>query len=398
MKKYIRICHLFLLLSMVIWTGKAISQEISVDFEVTRQCINYIVIENQSQSGTENPIIGYLWEIWKESGGDVIRSTEVNPVLSFEESGVYVFKLTATDKFHVIYIKEKNYAVFDSPPLVIIEWDDLVCSNADSSFYTLELREGFTYEWDLSNVPGSYIDESSGNETNRLRIVWKALEPSLGSLQFDVRCHITNTNYCEAIVSQPVILLSSSVPKSDNLQVIAKPNDKSLLFCIIDHPEDYLFEWGYVELDGNMKKFARTANNYHKYDDGIIHTYNCFVEIFNKSFTYCTTTVFYDPQKSGYAIAAGQSQSVDVLNIFPNPASDIIHIELFNNLEETQLVTVSLLNLMGGTESIHQFELKKDLSKVSLPVNSLQSGQYILRFDLAGAPSMAKRIVVINTF
>jgi len=397
MKKYIRICHFFLLLSLVLLSENAFSQEILVDFEVTRSCKNYTIIENQSQSGTENPIIGYLWEIWLKSGGDTIRSTEVNPILSFEKSGDYLFKLTVTDVYHdtdtIMEVK-----IVDSPSFAIIEWDNLVCSNADSSFYAIKLEEGFAYQWDLSNVPNGYIKEFSGNESNRLKIVWYALEPSLGSLQFDLRCRITNTIQCEAIVSQPVILLSSSVPKSDNLQVIAKPNDKSLLFCIIDHPENYLFEWGYVELNGNMKKLPRTSNNYYKYEDGITQSNDCFVEIFNKSFTYCTTTVFFDPQKNSDAVSVGQSQTVDVLNIFPNPSTDIIHIELFNNLEKVQLVTVSLLNLMGGTESVHQFELKKDLTMVSLPVNSLQSGQYILRFDIAGSPSMAKRIVVINTF
>jgi hypothetical protein len=403
----IKFSLLILFFSLVLSGGLSAQKTFTADFDITDKCLNYTVLENKSSWDSSTPIIGYLWEITEENGSDVIHTTTENPILSFNPTGTYSggnsveykFKLTAITDGHGDSTSTKTFDIYRSPELEIYHWDDLVCSNADSTFYIIQPVTGFSYEWVLSGIPPKYIAGYSGEYTNQLKIAWNKLEDDEGSLQINLACNITSneaTGMCDAVVSSPVILLSSSVPKSENLEVIAKENDPSMLFCIIDNPENYYFIWGYETNDQTIYTEPRTENNYFRWKDGLNESRTYFVEILNKDFTYCTTTVIYDKEKSEAIVPSDVSSLIEVLNLYPNPATDMIHIDLMKKTDKQESVSISVFNFMGQLEKSYRFELTDEISKLSIPVAHLSPGHYFLRFDVLNSRSIVEKFVVIN--
>jgi hypothetical protein len=398
-----------IILGLVVSNGLSAQTADTVNFDITDQCLNYTKLENKSTSDPSKPIIGYLWEITEVGGTEVIQTTTENPILSFNPTGSYSgdnhpkynFTLTAIANggHDTFSLTKENIEIYRSPELEIYHWDDLVCSNADSTFYIIQPVTGFSYEWVLSGIPPKYIAGYSGEYTNQLKIAWNKLEDDEGSLQINLACNITSneaTGMCDAVVSSPVILLSSSVPKSENLEVIAKENDPSMLFCIIDNPENYYFIWGYETNDQTIYTEPRTENNYFRWKDGLNESRTYFVEILNKDFTYCTTTVIYDKEKSEAIVPSDVSSLIEVLNLYPNPATDMIHIDLMKKTDKQESVSISVFNFMGQLEKSYRFELTDEISKLSIPVAHLSPGHYFLRFDVLNSRSIVEKFVVIN--
>jgi PKD repeat protein len=386
---------------LILVTGFLHAQTITANFNIVKQCKSHTVLENKSSSNPPGLIIGYLWEINDEIGIDTIFSTSNNLILAFDKSGKYKIKLTALTEGFGIATHAEEIMIYDAPNVDVEYWDDLVCSNTDSSFYIMEYKSGFNYSWDISDIPAKYVIQISGLESNQLKIKWGELEQSEITKQFNLYCKISsseNDGTCETTITRPVILLSSTVPFSENLQIIAKPNDKSILFCIIDKSESYFFEWGYIQPDGEIKKFSRTGNNYYYFDEGIIESRKYFVEISNRDFTYCSITVFYDYQKSGEPSNLEPSSIIEVLHVFPNPAAENIHVDLLNNSEAPKLLSVSIFNYMSKIEAVQKFDLKVGMNKITIPSGFLNSGHYYLKFDVAGNNSLIEKIIVINTF
>jgi hypothetical protein len=120
------------------------------------------------------------------------------------------------------------------------------------------------------------------------------------------------------------------------------------------------------------------------------------VEILNNDFTYCTTTVIYDKQKSGAIAPADVSSLIEVLNLYPNPATEIVHIDLMKKTREQESVSISVFNFMGQLEKSYRFELTDEISKLSIPVGHLSPGHYFLKFDVSNSRSLVEKFVVIN--
>lgn len=395
-KYRIRYSLIIIILSLI-FNGGLNAQTITADFEVVKQCKNLTILNNTSYP--EALIKGYLWEITEITGQETIITTTKSPVLSFNIAGNYRFKLTALSDGYGSKSKTIDETIYSSPTPEIWEWDDLVCSNADSTFYQIEPLNGFSYDWDLSKIPTKYIREYSGEKTNRLKIVWGKLEDNLGTIQLNLGCTITSKEQdgmCENYISDPVILLSSSVPTSENLEIVSKSNDNSMLFCIIENPEKYYYVWGYEKSNGETHAEPQTKDNYFRWEDGLNESWKYFVEILNKDFSYCTTTVFYDKKKNEIMAPGDITSLIDVLNIYPNPATENLYVDILNNSSNQESVTISIFNFMGNLEKTCQFELTDKINKLSVPVGFLTSGHYFLKFKVSNTQSIVKKFVVIN--
>ena len=404
MKKNIQIRLSLLLFWLISFSLITNGQAVNINFEVVKQCKYYAEFSNLSYSEPGFEIIGYLWVITNQTTGDTVaESTTENPILSFANSGMHevtlnLLTIEATNK--TIYSISKTVEILESPAVGIEQWDELVCSNADSSVYEIVVKPGFYYQWDITDIPERYVEVFTGINSNKLTLKWGQLEVSEGTQQYEVKCTITaneNGGKCESTISRPIILLSSSVPVSTNIQIIPKSGDNSILFCIIDNPENYRFDWGYLDNDFEKIESAGSIENYYQYKDGIIATRKYFVDILNKDYTYCKTRVWFDPVKNGNEIfQQGTEPLFQVLNLYPNPSNDFVNIDLYNSSGIDQKIAVSIFNFMGKIISTHQFELSKQISKITIPTHILSSGTYYLDFKVSGNQSIVKKFVVIN--
>jgi PKD repeat protein len=385
---------LTILMIFPIWIN---AQHVIADFELTSRCRNYTELKNNSSVSGSAQIIGYLWEV-SGSSGVMYRSTEVNPAFSFDKAGEYNFKLIVTkDDFEEITI-EKSEIIYDIPTLEIVEWNELVCSNAEHSYYVLEEKPGFSYQWDYSDIPSKYIAVIKGENTHELNIQWRELEDFEVLKQFTLTCRINapeSDGSCQNEISAPVVLLSASVPVSENLQVVSKPNDNSILFCIIDEPERFLFEWGY-EQDNEVATFGLSENNYFQFADGLLSSRQYFVEVFNRDFRYCSRKVLYTGQKLSENLEKINSQKVEIVQVFPNPTAELVNIEFLKNSAYSEEIGISIINIMGIIEDTYLYTLTEKASIISLPVNHYKKGNYFIRIDIRDEKPLIQRIVVFK--
>lgn len=389
--------RLMLMFFFVLSSSVKAQNNVVADFEITGQCTNLTTLLNESNG---DGIIGYLWEVSDAIGNTMFQSTDVNPIFAFDEPGIYTFKLTVTTTDEEISTI-KSETIYDMPVLEFSEWQDLVCSNTDSSFYSVYYQSGFEYNWDMSGIPARYILQVEGEDSHTLKIKWGELEDLEISKQFLLTCTITapgSVGSCQNEISRALILLSASVPQSENLQIVAKPNDNSVLFLIIDNPELYLFQWGYVPNYGPDQRYDITENNYFYFTEGLQQGRKYFVEIFNRDFSYCSTKVFFDGHKSAINTEVVGSQKVKINKVFPNPSSEYLNVELVKNSKNNEAISISVINFLGVVVDEYRYQLVDEHTLISFSVKNYLNGNYFLKLDVNGDYSTIKSIIVTKPY
>ena len=372
--------------------------QVTADFEIEQQCQDYTKFINTSVT-TSGTMSSDLWVISETVSGAIIHETVTkDPRFTFDDSTEYNVNLTAFTENFGVGVCDTTVDIKPTPTGEVEYWDEMVCSNTDSAEYCLITGQGYTYDWDLSGIPNGLIRDVIGMDTHCLKINWGALGEDESPTQFSLMCTIETEGGCNTIFSKAVMLLPNKVPASKNLQVVPKSNDNSILFCIIDNPETYLYKWGYNEpgTDITVEKYPETEDNYFKFDDGIVDSYDCFVEIISKEYGYCTTTVFYNKEKSDFIHPQAAESAIEVLQLYPNPAGQQITLDVLKHKEINGLVSVSVLNFMGNLKGMYKFELPDELNKLTIPTQHLTTGHYLVKVNVADSPAIVKKFIVFN--
>lgn len=394
-KKIPSVSGMILLLMLLFhFTGLVHGQQnpsVVADFEVQIACKSHTVLRNTSYSVPADTIKGYLWEIFHTTLGDPIVSTTENPCLAFDYDGTYEAHLTVFTDIATADTT-KIITISNTPDLDIIEWSQLVCSNKYEAIYEIDYVEGYSYHWELNPI-NDYIVSATGTETSKLEIDWGQLNPQEArTVQLNLVCTVKSDQQCEAIVSEPVILLSSSVPARENIQLIPKSNDQKVLFCAVENPELFLFKWGYVDSEGEDQEISETADNYFQYDTAYPIRY---VTVVNKEYSYCTTRVEYESGKNN--ILPGDAiVRVDLLKIYPNPSTDMLYVDLIRHTNYVETGTISVFDFMGNIQQLQKFELAGKTGKIDVSTSSFSNGHYYLKIDVPGQQPLIEKFIVIN--
>ncbi len=369
--------------------------QVTADFEIEQQCQDYTKFINTSVT-TAGTISSYLWVISDGFSGAIIHETVTkDPIFAFDDSGDYKVKLTAFTEGFGVGVFDTIVNIKPTPMGEPEYWDEMVCSNIDSAEYRLVIRQGYSYEWDLSGIPNGLIRDVIGTDTHCLKINWGALGEDESPTQFNLLCIIETEGGCKTIFSKAVMLLPNKVPASKDLQIVPKSNDNSILFCIIEEPQLYLYEWGFIDSEGHTES-TRTEDNYFKFDNGIVDSYDCFVEIISKEYGYCTTTVFYNKEKSDFIDPQAGESAIEVLQLYPNPASRQITLDVLKQKEIKGLISVSIFDFMGNLKGTYMFELPDELNKLTIPTQHLTTGHYLVKVTVADNPAIVKKFIVFN--
>lgn len=90
---------------------------------------------------------------------------------------------------------------------------------------------------------------------------------------------------------------------------------------------------------------------------------------------------------------AGQPSSIDAINslgldVYPNPISNVATLEL--NLNETSIVNMDIVNVLGEVISSDIYNLNAGNNKVNFNVNKLESGVYFVQLNINGLTTTKK--------
>lgn len=367
---------------------------------VAKQCI----VNTHLETSVEEPVVGVTWKVYDNESGELLaKTTTKDPWLSFDETDDFriFIELWAIYEDYQVRSDTLTLSVSNGPMVDFEQWDDLVCSSADSTIYKVGYNQDFTYDWDLSAIEGYYIDVE-GEYTNRIKISWADfIDITTQPKQFNISCTVSsgeNVGRCETTMSRPVILLQNSVPTDESLKLIQKANDDQLLFCITEEPDLYRYDWGYVKSnDETVIESPNSSENYFRYENFDSNENNYFVDVLNKDFSYCKKRIWYNAQVKNSVIPNQNSFAyIEVINLFPNPAKQKLNIELLRKYDEAKELNVSILNNIGTLQNTYTINLDQEVVQFFIPVQALQNGHYIIQFEVDGFHPVIEKFVVIN--
>jgi hypothetical protein len=382
---------------MLVFAHIGIAQN-NPNIKVNDQCFSNTRLEPVNSGSA----YAFTWLVYKASNNELLaKSTTREPKLSFASSTsdsmlvrvelecIYEDTISTTDM---------EFYVFNGPAIKVKHWDDLICSNSDTTYYEVEQCNGCQYHWNISDLKeNGYIKYDEGSQSHQLKILWNEFNNISESSQFDISCEVTS-NYgngvCASIYSDAIILLPHSVP-TEELKIEQKSGDENLFFLITKNPDEYLYEWGFINHEGEENAYS-TTDSYHRYES-YDASMDYYVDVLNKDFNFCKTRIWYNPQqKSGYFPTQENPGFIEVLNLYPNPTSTNINIDLIKNYPDLDKLTVTIINFMGSVKATYQFNMDKDVVKYKIPSHYLESGHYTLRFSALGYLPVTKKFIVIN--
>lgn len=85
-------------------------------------------------------------------------------------------------------------------------------------------------------------------------------------------------------------------------------------------------------------------------------------------------------------------EGASLVNVFPNPANEIINVNIESTIDGASVV--SLYNLMGQIVQQKDVTLQKGGNSVSLPIDNLQSGTYLVKLKIGGRDFIEKISVI----
>ncbi len=150
--------------------------------------------------------------------------------------------------------------------------------------------------------------------------------------------------------------------------------------------EDYAFNTSFGDLDEHNGRFCVTP----EYPGGIYCYFATVDENWNSAYPYMVGPTYYGNvnggevnsiQESTTVYTPGTSAVIDLekvqVNVFPNPASDLIAIQLMNS--NTENFEVKLFDLQGRL--IHSTQIKQGSTIAYFDTKTVYSGQYIIEIS-----------------
>lgn len=225
---------------------------------------------------------------------------------------------------------------------------------------------GFSYQWLLNGSPisGATSDNYSATAVGNYQVI--VTNPTCGTNGTDTSAVLTLTSGA----STPVTIL----------------HDNDTL-C----QGDGNFTLGATPTGGNyISPFVDAAGNFYVNEVDTGNTYTVTYEYINAAGcrTTANATIFID-----YCFASVENEFWGEIKLFPNPADEVVNIEL-TNLEHLNVedITIQLLGMDGKVLS--QTNTNVSASKlIQLPINSVAAGMYVVKLS-DGKTSVMKKLII----
>ena len=80
-----------------------------------------------------------------------------------------------------------------------------------------------------------------------------------------------------------------------------------------------------------------------------------------------------------------------VLSVYPNPAKDLLHLEIESN--QTQSISITLANIYGHTTTLSQTTILEGIEKIRLNMSKFNSGVYVLSV-ISSKQKLSEKIII----
>ncbi len=293
----------------------------------------------------------WRWDIDNNGSTDY---TSQNISHTFTTPGTYNVKLIAINALNKDSIVQ-NAQIIVAPKLTAnVNVGQLISCNNGSNGSLIATTTGgngtYTYTW-------------NNNQTSATATSLKAANYTV-TVKDGYNCATTATK----IITQPEPIQVGIVTESINANLFNAVVEVSGGVA----PYNYVLNNNLITLI-NSKLMNLSSGNYSM----IIKDKNNCIQ--NSSFSVSAPTALIDVEKS-----------IDALDIYPNPATSNVNINL--SLKEYQDVYVSLYNLSGQSVYEEKFNNIRD-KQSNIDLSNLSSGTYILKFGLAEGNAFRKIIV-----
>lgn len=102
-------------------------------------------------------------------------------------------------------------------------------------------------------------------------------------------------------------------------------------------------------------------------------------------------SVFFMPVFGGIGINESSSSSFGSIEAFPNPASDLVNVNV--TLNSNELVKVSMMNLLGETVSSQSRSMNAGSNNIQFSTYNLDPGVYLITVSTAESKATTRVVV-----
>lgn len=248
-----------------------------------------------------------------------------------------------------------------------------ICSPATTGSYSISgLLAGQSVTWSSSNIAIATVSPVAGNNT----IVTK-----VGNGTFNLIAKITNqcgelVNVTKAIRfgSGPLFTVQQNTGVSSNIEVLTL---KGINNANIANEQITNVVWEEVQLNNTDCGDVFGSGGVNAYVDYYVN--NCNMQVKVTATNSCGSTIVYKTVQNNRVSGGTESRlSQNNYSVFPNPAKDIVTIQLIdqeNQTEKNTTISGELFDMMGQSKSKVQI---LD-SKATFSVRELKKGIYILK-------------------
>ena len=335
---------------------------------------------DQSPAGGAE-IISRKWDF-----GDGNASSEATPQHQYPEAGAYTVSLT---------IETPDGCTSTTSQLIIVRGDDgTTAPRCQALFY-------FRQHNDRRNT-FTFLDESLGEV-----IAWEwnfgdgqiSNEPNPTHTYQNAGTYLVTltvkTERCESktrmlLVTDEDIWYDSTCTAL--FAPIPNPNDFSVFFLNLssEDAEAYLWEFG----DGNT---SREAVPVHHYDRGGTYEISLTITTAEGCTSKFSVTISFDDAVFISAPAfetttnVEESNVVQQVSLYPNPAQELVNIQLETNRQGEALIAV--YNMQGQRLIDQTIQMSYGLSTHTLDVNNLTPGMYLVQIRMANEQQTLKLMI-----
>jgi hypothetical protein len=346
-----------------------------IDFlvNIERVCID----QSNSFSAISDQNLNFKWYL-----NDQLIGTGKSIDFISTTAGKYLLKIIGENEFGCSKILLKEFVV-NPQPNIEIEVSQVVCGN-DTNMISLNRNDevlsvvGITI-WEGSTKYSKY--DIVKNDKYSYTIKWQ--ESNLDK-QLKVQVDYKTQNGCIYSKAKDFLLLHEVTPEPG--EVFRKAKGSNLL---IYHPNgeiDLNFEWGYTGTD--LKDIIINAiNRPYALFESIKTGFHYWVDVSSLTNRYCKLRVFYKPENDP------KYQTVLSANIFPNPVSEILKIEIPEN---TSKLTVSIFRMDGVLAKTKQYDNNSGIIQIS--VSELKNGLYHILISDDTCKEFSKTVFINNLF
>jgi hypothetical protein len=302
----------------------------------------------------------YIWEIAPASAGAITGTgSAISVVWNKDFAGIVMLRVRGENgTCQSIWSDQLAVSIKQGPSSVEISGIEWVCKGQQDSKYSVTLKSGINYTWDVS---GGAIVEGQG--TGKISVLWNntSNEGSVNLTQelLSTGCSITDTKSVNVTEDTP-----PAVPE------IKKKGRINLLICLIHDMNEYQWYLNNNPIEGATGQYFEARAVYGNYVVRITDSRGCFT-------------------RSG-PVSVGP---VAGLVVYPNPSHGEINFEMA--CPETGIMIIRVIDSFGVIRYVESDLKTEEKLKKSISLKNLAKGAYLLDIEIKGEKITSNKILIL---